>query len=45
MTGAAADWDKTQEVQSGKFKVERKSSSLTYITLVDAPGFQPGRFI
>ena len=28
LEGAASDWDKAKEVESGKFKVERKSSSL-----------------
>jgi hypothetical protein len=28
--GTASDWDKAREVESAKFKVERKGSSLTH---------------
>ena len=35
--GAATDSDKVKEVESGKFKVERKGSSLTHFPLFAGP--------
>jgi hypothetical protein len=31
---AGSDWDKTREVESGKFKVEKERPSLTHFPLV-----------